>query len=94
MLFCPFCGQPLKESKFDLKTGRWSINCGLHRAQLSVAGELELHAGFNWLFSETVKKELCPTCFYFGRTRVGPVCNYYGDYDPRKIDCSAFKPSE
>lgn len=39
-------------------------------------------------------KNLCLDCFYYGITRFGAVCNYYGFTNPVKTECPAFKSQE
>jgi len=62
--------------------------------QQSSEKDSEVRAGFTWLFSaDTGQTPLCPSCFYYGRTRVGLICNFFGTYNPREFSCTAFRPN-
>ena len=37
------------------------------------------------------RKNICLDCFYYGVTRYGAVCNFYGFVDPFRTECPKFK---
>ena len=40
------------------------------------------------------RKNICLDCFYYGVTRYGSICNYYGYINPFKTECPKFKSQE
>jgi len=40
------------------------------------------------------KRNICLDCFYYGVTRYGSICNYYGYANPFKTECPKYKSQE
>jgi hypothetical protein len=92
-MYCPYCGQKLTSSKYDEKTSQWFIDCGTHKAWITVTGEAALTQGLAALFEQKPRQVLCPDCYNYSMSRSGRVCGYFGTYNPHEYECRAYKPN-